>query len=254
MNPRLAIVAVFLLIAACGDDDGAVTTEATTTTTSATTTTAATTTTTTAPASTSTTVPKRPFRILALGDSYTIGESVAEADRWPVQLGRALEDAGWPPVEVEIVARTGWTTSELDRGIDNADPQGPYDLVTLLIGVNNQYRGLDPEQYRTEFAALLDRARGFSAGPVLVVSIPDWGVTPFASRSDPATVAAEIDLFNEIGREGSLAADVPFVDITPISRSDDPSLVARDGLHPSGAQYTAWVDVILPVALDLVQP
>jgi lysophospholipase L1-like esterase len=244
MKPRLVILAVFLLIAACSDDDGAVTTEATTTTTSATTTTAA--------ISTTTTKPKQPIRILALGDSYTIGESVAEADRWPVQLGRALEEAGWPSVDIEIVARTGWTTAELDRGIDTADPQGPYDLVTLLIGVNNQYRGLDPEEYRTEFAALLDRARGFSAGPVLVVSIPDWGVTPFGSRSDPATVSAEIDLFNEIGREGSLAADVPFVDITPISRSDDPSLVAGDGLHPSGSQYTAWTDVILPVAIDLL--
>jgi lysophospholipase L1-like esterase len=244
MKPRLVILAVFLVVAACSDDDGAVTTEATTSTTSATTTTAATTTT--------TTKPKQPIRILALGDSYTIGESVDEADRWPVQLGRALEDAGWPSVDVEIVARTGWTTAELDRGIDTADPLGPYDLVTLLIGVNNQYRGLDPEEYRTEFAALLDRARGFSAGPVLVVSIPDWGVTPFGSRSDSVKVAAEIDLFNRIGREGAEASGVPFVDITPISRSDDPTLVAGDGLHPSGSQYTAWVEAILPVALDLL--
>jgi lysophospholipase L1-like esterase len=223
------LVALLLVLAACGDDDVAVTT------------------------TTTTTEPKQPIRVLALGDSYTIGESVAEADRWPVQLAGQLEAAGYPSVEVEIVARTGWTTFELDAGIDRADPQGPYDLVTLLIGVNNQFRDLDPEEYRAEFVALLQRAGGFSSGPVLVVSIPDWGVTPFGERYDPAAVGEAIDLFNSIGREESEARGVPFVDITPTSRSGDPALVADDGLHPSGSQYTAWVREILPVALGLLE-
>jgi lysophospholipase L1-like esterase len=231
MRSLFSITALLLVLVACGDDDVAVTTSSTTTTTEA----------------------KEPIRILALGDSYTIGESVTESERWPVQLGRALEAAGYPSVEVEIVARTGWTTFELDEGIDRADPQGPFDLVTLLIGVNNQFRDLDPEEYRTEFVALLDRAAGFSTGPVLVVSIPDWGVTPFGERYDPPAVAAAIDLFNAIGREEAESRGIPFVDITPISRSGDPALVAADGLHPSGVQYTAWSDEILPVALDLLE-
>jgi lysophospholipase L1-like esterase len=169
-----------------------------------------------------------------------------------MQLGRALEEAGWPSVDVEIVARTGWTTSELDGGIDRVDPRGPYDLVTLLIGVNNQFRGLDADEYRAEYVGLLERAGDFSAGPVLVVSIPDWGVTPFGERFDPPAVATAIDLFNAIGREEAGARGVPFVDITPISRSDDLAFVAEDGLHPSGAQYGAWVDEILPVAVALL--
>jgi len=220
-----------LVLGACSDDDGVVTTSSTTTTDAA----------------------KGPIRILALGDSYTIGESVDEVDRWPMQLGRELEAAGYPSVEVEIVARTGWTTSELDAGIDRAEPQGPFDLVTLLIGVNNQFRALDAEEYRTEFVALLDRAAGFSSGPLLVVSIPDWGVTPFGQAYDPPAVALAIDLFNGIASEEAAARGVPFVDITTISRSGDVTFVATDGLHPSGAQYTAWVDVILPVALDLLE-
>lgn len=184
-------------------------------------------------------------RILALGDSYTIGESVAEADRWPNQLARAL---GAP--NPEIIAKTGWTTDELNAAIDAANPQGPYRFVTLLIGVNNQYRGRDVEQYRGEFAALLQRAIGFAGGDakrVIVVSIPDWGVTPFAEGRDRAKIAAEIDRYNAVNREEASRAGAKYVDITPVSRRADPSLVAGDGLHPSAAQYAEWTKLILPL-------
>jgi lysophospholipase L1-like esterase len=185
-------------------------------------------------------------RYLALGDSYTIGESVAEADRWPNQLARALGAAN-----PEIIARTGWTTDELSAEIDRFLPKGPYELVTLLIGVNNQYRARDVNQYRKEFAVLLKRAIGFAGGDpqrVIVVSIPDWGVTPFAEGRDRAKIAREIDQYNAVNREETAKAGAKYADITPISRRDDPSLIAGDGLHPSGKQYAEWVKAITPSA------
>lgn len=190
-------------------------------------------------------VTERP-RYLALGDSYTIGEAVPVEQRFPVQLAREL-NLGEP----QIIARTGWTTDELNAAIDAADPQGPFELVTLLIGVNNQYRGRDAEQYRGEFAALLQRAVGFAGGDpkkVIVVSIPDWGVTPFAEGRDRAKIAGEIDRYNAINREEAAKAGARYVDITPVSRRDDPALVADDKLHPSGRQYTEWVKLIAPAA------
>ena len=189
-----------------------------------------------------------PARYLALGDSYTIGESVAEADRWPNQLARALQMP-----QPEIIAKTGWTTDELNAAIDKAKPRGPYDLVTLLIGVNNQYRGRDAEQYRRELVGLLNRAIAFAGGKpsrVVVVSIPDWGVTPFAANRDRAKIGAEIDRFNAINREETLRVKARYVDITPISRrvANDPLLVAEDGLHPSAKMYAQWVKLIEPEA------
>lgn len=186
--------------------------------------------------------PDRRGRYLALGDSYTIGESVDPAERFPVQLARLLGLR-----EPQIVARTGWTTDELDAAIDAARPQGPFDLVTLLIGVNNQYRGRSVDEYRTQFAALLQRAIGFAGGNpanVVVVSIPDWGVTPFAQGRDRAQIAREIDQFNAVNREEAQRAGATWVDITPISRRADPALVAADGLHPSGRQYAEWARAI----------
>lgn len=181
-------------------------------------------------------------RYLALGDSYTIGESVDPGERFPVQLARAL-NLGEP----QIIARTGWTTDELNAAIDAANPQGPFDLVTLLIGVNNQYRGRSADEYRTQFAALLQRAVGFAGGDpsrVIVVSIPDWGVTPFAEGRDRAKIATEIDQFNAVNREEAQRAGAKWVDITPISRGSDAALVAADGLHPSGKQYAEWAKAI----------
>jgi lysophospholipase L1-like esterase len=190
-------------------------------------------------------------RYFAIGDSYTIGESVAPEERFPHQLAREL---GMP--EPLIVAKTGWTTDELSNALDTIRVAGPYDLVTLLIGVNNQYRGRDAEQYRGEFAELLRRAIGFAGDDpknVIVVSIPDWGVTPFAEGRDRAKIATEIDRYNAINREETAKAGARYVDITPVSRRKDPALVAGDGLHPSGKQYTEWVKLILPEAREALR-
>jgi len=189
-------------------------------------------------------------RVLALGDSYTIGESVAAADRWPNQLVRQLRQRKVPVVDPDIIAKTGWTTDELSSALDKWMPRDSYSLVTLLIGVNNQYRGRDPEQYRKEFAQLLQRAIGFAGGNakrVVVVSIPDWGVTPFAANRDRAKIAAEIDRFNAINAEETKRAGAKYADITPLSRKN-PTLVSPDGLHPSAEMYAQWVTVILPRA------
>jgi len=190
-------------------------------------------------------------RFLALGDSYTIGEGVAEAERWPVQLAALLRARGMDVADPEIIARTGWTTDELSAAIDARDPRGPYPLVSLLIGVNNQYRGRSTGEYRQELAVLLRRAVGFAggeAGRVIVLSIPDWGVTPFAEGRDRAAIGAEIDVFNRIGREETERAGARFVDITPVSRGRA-ELVAPDGLHPSGAMYAEWAHLALPHAV-----
>ncbi|HEX8341125.1 MAG TPA: SGNH/GDSL hydrolase family protein [Tepidisphaeraceae bacterium] len=196
--------------------------------------------------------PPRPkagaYRILALGDSYTIGQSVPEAQRWPVQLAKRLRQRGVDAGEPQIIAQTGWTTDELAAAIDAAKPQGPFDCVTLLIGVNNQYRGRGADAYRGEFAALLDRAIGFAGGDasrVVVVSIPDYGVTPFGSARREK-IGREIDAFNAIARDEAARRHAVFVDITPISRGGTtrPALHAEDGLHPSGEQYAAWADAI----------
>jgi lysophospholipase L1-like esterase len=194
------------------------------------------------------------LRFLALGDSYTIGESVAESQRWPVQLAEALRAEGIDVGNVDIVARTGWRTDDLDAGIPRANPKGSYDLVSLLIGVNNQYPGRSLDQYRKEFPALLKRAIGFAGGKperVIVLSIPDYGATPFGQGSgDAARIGQEIDQYNAIASAASGEAHVRFVDITPGSRraTEDKSLVAEDGLHPSGTMYAEWVKLALPEA------
>ncbi len=148
----------------------------------------------------------------------------------------------------QIIAKTGWTTDELNAAIDAANPKGPFALVTLLIGVNNQYRGRDVEQYRGEFAALLRRAIGFAGGDarrVIVVSIPDWGVTPFAEGRDRARIAKEIDAYNSVNRQETAKAGAHYADITPLSRRE-PSNTTKDGLHPSAAMYAEWTTAILP--------
>ena len=194
------------------------------------------------------------MRYLALGDSYTIGEAVPEAERFPVQLVQRLGEAGHADAPTPlIIATTGWTTDELSAGIDAASPAGPFDLVTLLIGVNNQYRGWPLEAYRREFAGLLRKAIGFAGGEpgrVIVVSIPDWGVTPFAAGRDRRAIAADIDAFNAVNAEEARRQGARRVDITPISRLalDQPELTASDGLHHSGEMYRLWVERIFPEA------
>lgn len=187
-------------------------------------------------------------RFLALGDSYTIGEAVAPGERWPALLAQRLQLG-----EPEIVAKTGWTTDELRAAIDAARPQGAFDLVTLLIGVNDQYRGRDAESYRSGFTALLDRAIAFGGSDpqrVVVVSIPDWGVTPFAADRDRAQIAAEIDRFNGVNREEAGRAGAHYADIGAVSReaASQTGLTAADGLHPSAELYRRWVEIILPKA------
>jgi lysophospholipase L1-like esterase len=193
-------------------------------------------------------------RILALGDSYTIGEGVAESERWPVQLAAALMRRGVKVGAPEIVARTGWTTAELAAGIRRARPKGPYALVSLLIGVNNQYQGRGEGEYRRQFASLLEQAIAFAGGKadrVLVLSIPDWGVTPYAAGRDRGAIGAAIDRFNIINRDESLRLGARYVEVTSISRAAerDGSLLAPDGLHPSGLMYARWAERALPEAL-----
>lgn len=197
-------------------------------------------------------------RYLALGDSYTIGEGVGENLRYPVQIADSLEKLGFRVDVPEIIAATGWTTGELKAGIARALPEGSYQLVSLLIGVNNQYRGMDTVIYRKEFAELLDQAIAFAGNreeSVLVLSIPDWGVMPFAANRDRDKIADEIDLYNRIGKEITLNRSVAWIDVTGISRraANDPSLVASDGLHPSGRMYGLWVNAAMPSILEIVQ-
>lgn len=199
----------------------------------------------------------RPARFLAIGDSYTIGEGVAAGSRWPDQLVARLHEAGMAIGAAEIIATTGWTTDELLAGIEAAGPKPPYALVSLLIGVNNQYRGRSPENYGEEFAVLLDRAIGMADGEarrVIVLSIPDWGVTPFAAErgTDRAAVSAAIDRFNAINREQAASRGAHWVDVTGPSREAGRSLLVEDGLHPSAAQYALWVDRVLPVAAAIL--
>jgi lysophospholipase L1-like esterase len=187
---------------------------------------------------------------LALGDSYTIGEAVAAHERWPAVLAQRLRHSGTPIDEPQSVAVTGWTTDELAQGMDTAVLLPPYDLVTLQIGVNNQYRGRPADDYRAQFAGLLERAialAGDRAARVVVASIPDWGVTRFAREQgrDRARIAAELDAYNALARAETERVGARFVDITGISRRH-PELLADDGLHPSAAQYALWVEAIEP--------
>jgi lysophospholipase L1-like esterase len=198
------------------------------------------------------------MRFLALGDSYTIGESVAPAERWPVQLAKRMRDEGITIENPTLIATTGWTTDELADAIARQNPTGPYDLVSLLIGVNNQYRGRDLDEYRTQFAALLEQAIALAGGDpqhVIVLSIPDWGVTPFAANRHAERVTSEIDAFNTVNADETARLGARYVDITPISReaATDPALIAGDGLHPSGKMYTAWTELVLPEALAAVE-
>jgi lysophospholipase L1-like esterase len=198
------------------------------------------------------------IRFLALGDSYTIGQSVPEPERWPVQLAAQLKQRG-EKVDLTIIARTGWTVRELWQGIQYDPPQGTYDLVSLLIGVNDQYRGGSVTRYREDFRFLLEKAIGYAGGEpkrVVVLSIPDWGATPYAQNdSRSATqIAAEIDAFNAVNKDETQKTGARYVDVTPVSRQTpaDPALIADDGLHPSGKMYAAWADLALPEALAVL--
>lgn len=195
---------------------------------------------------------------LSLGDSYTIGESVDTSARWSVQLAGLLRKDGTDVADPDIIARTGWTTAELQDAIRNSGNHKTYGLVSLLIGVNNQYRGQSQDRYRTEFGQLLQTATTFAGGKsgrVVVLSIPDWGVSPYAQGRDQAKIAVEIDAFNAIARNECQKAGIAYVDITPLSRkaANDASQFASDGLHYSGKQMQQWAELALPVAKDLLK-
>lgn len=194
------------------------------------------------------------MRYLALGDSYTIGEGVPEQSRWPALLVQRLRAAGHAVGEPEVIATTGWTTDELDAAIRRTSPAAHRDLVTLSVGVNNQYRARALAEYRQQFAELLERAIGFADGHasrVLVVSIPDWGVTPFAAGRDRQAIAHEIDAFNAAARELAAKRGASWVSVTELSRShgSDARYLTEDGLHPSTVAYSEWVALVEPVAI-----
>lgn len=197
------------------------------------------------------------IRYLALGDSYTIGESVAARNRWPEQLAKLLEAEGLQ-TEVTLIARTGWTVDELWEGIQADPPAGTYDLVTLLIGVNDQYRGYPVDGYREDFRFMLGKAIEYAGGRpdrVVVLSIPDWGFTPFAATRDTEPISRQIDEFNAVNLAETEAAGAHYVDVTIISRMamDDFELIAGDRLHPSGKMYTLWAEKVLPVVTEILK-
>ena len=187
------------------------------------------------------------YSYLALGDSYTIGESVKESERWPVQLYKSLKNKISYPT---IIAKSGWTTDQLIDTLNKTKFKN-YDFVSLLIGVNNQYRGRSIESFKKDFIELLERSIKYTNGKkerVFVVSIPDWGVTPFANGKDRNIIEKEINEFNNIISEECSINDIKFFDITQNSRTalQNKSLIAKDGLHPSKKMYKQWVKIIKP--------
>ena len=192
------------------------------------------------------------YTYLALGDSYTIGQSVPLSASFPYQLQAQLGTLNYTVANPNIIAVTGWTTQNLINGISQARITQQFSFVTLLIGVNNQYQGLSQTDYRTDFVQLLNTAIGYAGGNknrVFVLSIPDYSVTPFAQGSDIATISSEIDQFNSINLDESTKAGVNYVNITDISRqaATDPTLIASDGLHPSQKMYALWVQRLTPL-------
>ncbi len=192
------------------------------------------------------------YTYLALGDSYTIGQSVTADENFPNQVTKMMSPAAiFEPAR--IIARTGWTTDELEAGIISAQAAQPllpsYDFVSLLIGVNNQYRGRTVANYKTEFEELLRKAINYAGGRadhVVVLSIPDWGVTPFANGRDRDQIAREINQYNAANKEVAESYHIYYIDITPWTReaATDFSLLAPDGLHPSGKEYKRWAERI----------
>jgi lysophospholipase L1-like esterase len=192
---------------------------------------------------------------LALGDSYTIGESVPIYENFPYQTVQLLRAKGLQVQAPEIVARTGWTTDELMAGIEKTTLLKEYDLVSLLIGVNNQYRGRSLQEFGEQFEMLLNKAISFAGGKkehVFVISIPDWGATPFAAGRDRKKIEEEINAFNALKKKITVEKGISFIEITEGSRAatNDENLVAKDKLHPSGKEYAKWAEKLSVAILD----
>ena len=204
--------------------------------------------------------PEEQASYLALGDSYTIGEGVSTAERFPVQLADALRQRGVDLASPRVIARTGWRSDNLAMAIADADlPTNSYDLVSLLIGVNDQFQGRDLDDFRQNLSGLLDETERIAkqgADGVLVISIPDYSVTPFARNADTAAIRRELDLYNAEVAAAATQRAMRYINITPISREarDDASLLAPDGLHPSALMYSRWVaDLVRPAEQILAQ-
>jgi len=188
------------------------------------------------------------YSYLALGDSYTIGENVKESERWPVQLSNSLRNKLNKPV---IIAKSGWTTDQLIDTLNKINFNKKFDFVSLLIGVNNQYRGRSVENFKEGFTILLKKSieyANYKKERVMVVSIPDWGVTPFAKNKNRTIIGNEIDAFNKLIHDECMKNNITFFNITEISRKavNNNSLIAEDGLHPSKKMYKQWVKIIKP--------
>ncbi|MEJ1221130.1 SGNH/GDSL hydrolase family protein [Sediminicola sp. 1XM1-17] len=196
------------------------------------------------------------FHYLALGDSYTVGESVPNDQSFPAQLRDSLQETLDTEIGLEIMAVTGWRTDNLQNAVSNGTRRSTYDLVTLLIGVNNQFQHRPFGQYEKEFTELLEKAIALANGQpenVLVVSIPDYAFTPFGQQRDMEKISREIDAYNAYAASVAGSEGVSFVNITDITRKglEDPSLVASDGLHPSGKAYHQFMERIFPLAFPL---
>jgi lysophospholipase L1-like esterase len=200
---------------------------------------------------------KHHFTWLALGDSYTIGEGVPLHESFPYQTVQLLRQSGWHMQAPEIVAKTGWTSFELAEHLLHTKLNEQYDFVTLLIGVNNQYRGLPLKDFENDLEFLLKKAIHFSGDKpqhVIVISIPDWGVTPFAADRDSNAIALAIDKFNNICASKAAAHQIHFITITAETRlaKDDVSLLATDQLHYSGKAMHHWANAIANMMKDIV--
>lgn len=192
------------------------------------------------------------YSYLALGDSYTIGEAVELQKNFPYQVVQSLRNKEYIFYAPEIIAKTGWTTDELQHAVNEYTFLSKYDFVTLLIGVNNQYRGRNVIEYKQQFEELLKKTIALANGKkehVMVISIPDYGVTPFAKDMDREKISKEINVFNGINKALSIQYKVHYVDITPVSREakNNSELVASDGLHPSQKEYAKWSEKIVEV-------
>jgi lysophospholipase L1-like esterase len=201
---------------------------------------------------------QKKYTYLALGDSYTIGESVPSEKNFPHQVVALLQKEKINFDDPAIIAKTGWTTDELQEQLSRVRLAVPFDFVTLLIGVNNQYRGRSATEYAQQFEELLQQAIGYAGDKtnhVIVLSIPDWGVTPFAKDRDKNKIAKEIDAFNAINEEIAKKYKVHYINITPFTReaATDRTLVAEDGLHPSGKDYARWAEKVKEVMIKEIK-
>lgn len=198
------------------------------------------------------------YTYLALGDSYTIGESVLLHKSFPYQTVCLLRKAGYNIAAPEIIAKTGWTTDELEAGIKGFEFLPKYDFVTLLIGVNNQYRGRDIIEYKEQFERLLEKAIAFAGGKpdhVVVLSIPDYGVTPYAENKQPEKIAKEIDEYNTLNKAISIQYKTHYLEITESTRKAKTTsgLVAADGLHPSEKEYAKWAKKLVALLKEKIK-